>query len=301
MAVYGHPSNAAYPPWAPQFGGDANTKPQKYWADLTDNHNCIFTNTYEEWMMGVGFSTYYLFNDGRDCCEMWFPSSNNCPDEQAQFSDTFAVTEDNPNENYFFPDFDEQSCGHGRNYPAWMGQEGYSQWYLFFDPSECCNIYFPQASNCPYEVNPQIGYYWEVYQPNKANDATDIMPYYNHSFYPSIMSGTCVNGTDYPAWMIETEEYKHLYIFHEAQDCCEFWFADYGVDSGCVSNVIQSVYESETTINPNATAAMLEMWYPVMEQRRCIKDGNTPRWMLSETFREYYLYNTQEACCSMFC
>ena len=37
------------------------------------------------------------------------------------------------------------------------------------------------------------------------------------------MSGTCVNGTDYPAWMIETEEYKHLYIFHEAQGKkCEF-------------------------------------------------------------------------------
>ena len=98
-----------------------------------------------------------------------------------------------------------------------MGREGYSRWYLYFDPSECCNFFFPQASNCPYEVNPQTGYYWEVYQPNKANDATDIIPYYNHSFYPSIQSGTCVNGTDYPDWMIETEEFKHLYIFHEAQ------------------------------------------------------------------------------------
>ena len=85
------------------------------------------------------------------------------------------------------------------------------------------------------------------------------------------------------------------------KDCCEFWFGDYGADSGCVSNVIQSVYVSNTTVNPNATAAMLEMYYPVLEERRCIKDGGTPGWMMSETFREYYLYNTAEACCSVFC
>jgi hypothetical protein len=31
---------------------------------------------------------------------------------------TVPITEDNPNENYYFPDFDANSCGHGRDYPV---------------------------------------------------------------------------------------------------------------------------------------------------------------------------------------
>ena len=71
MAVYGHPSNAAYPPWAPAITNNVNTKPQKFWADLLGNRNCVFTNTYDDWMMEEGFDDYYLFNDGSGCCEIW--------------------------------------------------------------------------------------------------------------------------------------------------------------------------------------------------------------------------------------
>eukprot|EP00956_Cyclotella_meneghiniana_P017843 scaffold29369_cov57-Cyclotella_meneghiniana.AAC.13 len=102
--------------------------------------------------------------------------------------------------------------------------------------------------------------------------------------------GTCINGTDYPSWMIETEEYKRLYIFHEPQGCCEFWFGDFGESSGCVSNVVQGDYDASITVSTNRTADLLEKWYPLLEQRRCVKDGATPTWMLSETFTldEYF-------------
>lgn len=81
-----------------------------------------------------------------------------------------------------------------------MGLEGYERWYLFINPSECCERFFPLASNCPYENDPQTGYYWEIYQPDWPIGATDWPVFYNHSFYPDLQSGTCVNGTDYPAW-----------------------------------------------------------------------------------------------------
>jgi hypothetical protein len=71
MAVFGHPNNAAYPPWAPVISNAANTKPRMYFPDLTDNNNCILGNSYEEWMEEEGFNTFYLFSDGSDCCKMW--------------------------------------------------------------------------------------------------------------------------------------------------------------------------------------------------------------------------------------
>jgi hypothetical protein len=82
---------------------------------------------------------------------------------------------------------------------AWMAQEGYSNWYLFLDSDKCCKTYFPLSTNCPYETTPQTGYYWEHYHPERANNAT-VTPFYNHSFYPDLASGTCINGTDYPSW-----------------------------------------------------------------------------------------------------
>jgi hypothetical protein len=71
MAVYGHPSNAAWPPWAPQMGNYFDVNPQKYFPDWLDNNNCILGKTYDDWMMEDGFSDFYLFDDGLDCCKMW--------------------------------------------------------------------------------------------------------------------------------------------------------------------------------------------------------------------------------------
>ena len=95
LAVWGHPSNAgelffgfcllfslknvlttaliliAYPPWAPVGSNDANSKPQWFFPDLSDNNNCLRGNNYEDWMLEEGFSDYYLFVSGDDCCKMW--------------------------------------------------------------------------------------------------------------------------------------------------------------------------------------------------------------------------------------
>ncbi|KAL3798224.1 hypothetical protein ACHAWO_003429 [Cyclotella atomus] len=134
MAVYGHPNNEAYPPWLPDSSmSSSNTNPQKYFPDLHGNNNCIFRNDYDKWMMEDGFRDYYLFDNGSDCCKMWFPAHSNCPDMNAYLEK--PVEELNPFENYYFPDFDEQSCGHGKDYPARMVQEGFEKWYLFIDAS----------------------------------------------------------------------------------------------------------------------------------------------------------------------
>ena len=71
MAVYGHPSNDAWPPWAPKMGNKFDLNPQKYFPDWNDNNNCILGKTYDDWMMADGFSDFYLFDVGSDCCEIW--------------------------------------------------------------------------------------------------------------------------------------------------------------------------------------------------------------------------------------
>lgn len=71
MAVWGHPSNAAYPPWAPSSHASVNSNPQMFFPDLSDNNNCVRGNNYESWMAEEGFSDFYLFADGSDCCKMW--------------------------------------------------------------------------------------------------------------------------------------------------------------------------------------------------------------------------------------
>ena len=185
-----------------------------------------------------------------------------------------------------------------------MGQEGFTREYLFIDPQECCSKFFPAAQRCPYEINPQSGYYWESNTPDNFSSIAGSIAgtrYYNQTYYPNMQSGTCINGTDYPSWMTETEDFKRLYIFHEPQGCCEFWFGDFGENSGCVLNVIQGDYDPGTTLITNRTAALLEKWYPILDERRCVQDRATPNWMLSETFSDYYTFSSQEACCATFC
>lgn len=99
--------------------------------------------------------------------------------------------------------------------------------------------------------------------------------------------------------MTETEDYIRMYIFHEAQDCCEYWFGSYGPDSGCVSSIIQSEYVNNTA-STNMTEVLLEKWYPILDERRCVRDGSPPGWMMGETFREYYLFGSRDACCGAF-
>ena len=96
--------------------------------------------------------------------------------------------------------------------------------------------------------------------------------------------------------------YKRMYLFHEPEDCCQFWFGHDSV-TDCASSVIQSVYiDANTTIT--ATVDPLEelktMWYPQLELQVCLNDGNMPQFMLEDGYTEWYLFNTKEACCGTF-
>ncbi|EJK59933.1 hypothetical protein THAOC_19791, partial [Thalassiosira oceanica] len=84
--------------------------------------------------------------------------------------------------NYYFPDFSQNSCGFGRDYPSWMGINGYEKHYLFLDDDECCNKFFKDSGTaCPFENTDQNGYYWTAYEDNLPNDSP--MPIiYNHTF-----------------------------------------------------------------------------------------------------------------------
>lgn len=179
-----------------------------------------------------------------------------------------------------------------------MAQDGFSSWYLFIDPNECCSKYFPLSSNCPFEKTPQIGYYWEIYHEDQRN-GNHLLEKYNHTYYPDFAADTCVNGTDYPSWMVKTDNYQHMYIFHEAQDCCQFWFGETGPNSGCARSVIQGSYV-EITASTNTTALLLQKWYPLLGDGRCTNDGEMPSWMMSESFREHYLFSSRQSCCSYY-
>lgn len=90
-----------------------------------------------------------------------------------------------------------------------------------------------------------------------------------------------------------------MYLFREAEDCCEFWFGERGPNSGCATSIIKSVYTNITS-STNMTEVLLEKWYPLLGEGRCINDKQMPNWMLSESFREYYLFGSREACCASF-
>lgn len=197
---------------------------------------------------------------------------------------------------------------HFSPFSAWMGSSAYEKHYLFRDGNDCCSRFFPTVSNCPFEDTPQNDYYWTSYQENLDNQ--EEMPViYNHTYYPDINLYQCVNGTDYPSWMGSDTDYKRLYLFKTLEGCCDHWFAS---QSGCMKNAIQGVYEfmqpcptnrdcnNNSTAPTNVTEYNLGKWYPDIGSYRCLNDGNTPDWMLQESYVEWYLFNTREQCCSAF-
>jgi hypothetical protein len=214
--------------------------------------------------------------------------------------------------NYYFPDFNVNSCGFGRDYPAWMGYNNYEKHYLFQTGSECCDKYFPMESNCPFENERQTDYYWTSYEDNIDN-LLDMPIIYNHTYYPDINGGTCVNGTDYPQWMAADTDFKRMYLFKRLDGCCKHWFTDYDVD-GCMATVRQGKYQGDVVPCPenrpecndtvpvvaNATEELLGMWYPAIEDNACRQDGQMPNWMLVEGYSIWYLFNAREQCCAAF-
>ena len=142
-----------------------------------------------------------------------------------------------------------------------------------------------------------MGYYWEKYQLNLPNGAAHTI-IYNHTFYPNTNAGTCVNGTDYPSWMASETAYIRFYLFkNDPQGCCKYWFGEGSVDN-CVRSIIHSpsidansIHTADvTTMNQlavNQTEGYLKMWYPVLEEKKCKKDGLMLPWMLGKGYREW--------------
>ena len=123
-------------------------------------------------------------------------------------------------QNYYFPDFSVNNCGHGWDYPSWMGSSAYEKHYLFRDGEDCCSKFFPTSSNCPADHDTQYDYFWTTYEDNISN--LDDMPVkFNHTFYPDLNANTCVNGTDYPDWMSSDVDYIRLYLFKNLEGCCK--------------------------------------------------------------------------------
>jgi len=264
-------------------------------------------------MTTEGFEAYYLFGNDEDCCEKWYPARSDCPDVQRAVN---PEAEDEPwhsdpysMDNYYFPDFGRTSCGFGRDYPAWFGHSGYEKHYLFRTGDGCCSKYFPTVANCPYENSIQNDYFWTNYEDNVYN--LDDMPViYNHTYYPDLNSGTCVNGTDYPAWMNSDIDFKRLYLFKKLEGCCSHWFTDWDLD-GCMNSVIQGKYDVEPCPEnrpecnhmssvTNKTETLMGMYYPDIDAHVCRGDRNMPSWMLSEGYTEWYLFNTRAQCCAAF-
>jgi insulin receptor substrate 1 len=307
--------------------------PIRWFPDLINQLNCVVGTNYEEWMTNEGFEEDYLFFDGPDCCEKWYPDKADCPSNMEAVD---PEAEDEPYhsspysmDNYYFPDFSDNTCKFGRDYPAWMGINGYEKHYLFRTVGECCTRYFNGGSCGASSTTPQTGYFWSAYQDELANDVA--MPVrYNHTFYPDISSKTCVNGTDYPAWMADDDEFKRLYLFSTLDGCCTHWYTT-GDKQDCVTNVVQGVYLGDLPCHQNrpdegpATDAsgneipcdellpdhnhpwqnaqpieLTTKWYPDLDGLRCKDDGHMESWMLHEDYQEWYLFNTQQQCCAAF-
>jgi len=310
----GLPTHRPFEPFvAEDHWGTEASHVARFFPDLINKLNCVYGNNYENWMTTEGFEEHYLFVNSTECCDLWYPSRSDCPDDQRAVN---PEAEDEPwhsapysMQNYYFPDFSTNNCGFGWDYPAWMGVSGYEKHYLFREGHECCSKYFPTVSNCPYEHTLQNGYYWTSYQDNIFN--LDDMPIaYNHTYYPDLHASTCVNGTDYPAWMATDVDFKRLYLFKTLDGCCKHWFTAWDLD-GCKNNVIQGMYdvkpcpENRPECNHNTSITDLMehrkgMWYPDIDGHKCKNDGGMPAWMLDEGYTEWYLFNTRAQCCASF-
>lgn len=289
-----------------------------WYPDLYGQQNCVYGSDYEHWMNeNKEIRDQYLHGTANNCCEKWYPNLGaSCP-EPLTAEVTSSEVEDEafrgPMKPYFFPNFEAGSCGAGINYPSWMGINGYERHYLFRDGADCCDRYFKGAAGpCPSEFLYDPGYYWEKYENDRYNTG-QFPTVYNHTYYPQMEAGTCVNGTDFPDWMNSDTEFRQRYIFKDLEGCCTEWFTAYGVNT-CVNNVIQGLYEANvpcaenrplsgcnTTLPySNVTEHKLTMWYADLDAYTCKNDGDAPDFMLKDDYSPYYLFNAQNQCCHAF-
>ena len=107
---------------------------------------CSQGNSYPEWMSDPMNRETHLFQNGKDCCDTWFP------DETAECQSKIVTVIDGkqiggpdvtgtwyPSLNGFF------QCIDGTP-PSWMtASEGYSDAYVFDSHAECCKAHHCKA------------------------------------------------------------------------------------------------------------------------------------------------------------
>lgn len=308
------PGTENHRPWAPleaeNHWGTENSHINRWFPDSHNKMNCVYGRNYENWYQDEGFIEFYLFRDAEDCCEAWYPArGSSCPDAQyavnPEAEDEPWHSSAYPIRNYYFPDFSENNCGYGWDYPAWMGSSAYEKSYLFQRGVECCDRFFPGKGGCPFEDTQQLDYYWTSYQENIDN--LDDMPIkHNHTYWPDLHSKSCVNGTNYPDWMVSDVDFERMYLFKTLDGCCNHWFTEVGLE-GCMNTVIEGYYDLEPCplnrpeCNHVANKLLdLSMWYPDLDGYKCQADGNIPSWMLAEDYKDWYLFSSKETCCAAF-
>merc|ERR1719223_1927624 len=151
---------------------------KKWFPDLVNKQNCVYGANYEDFMSEEdAFRDEYLFTTSENCCQKWYPHLGaNCPESggavNGEAEDEAWLSSPYSQSNYYYPDFSQNSCGFGRDYPSWMGINGYEKHYLFMDSVDCCDRYFKNSGTaCPFESTVQNDYYWTAYETNLANTA----------------------------------------------------------------------------------------------------------------------------------
>lgn len=250
-------------------------RPNYYYPDIYGRDNCIYHNGYFDWMLD-SFSELYLFPKDVDCCSMWYPARENCPD-LSDPTERDVIETPYPVKGYFYPHETESNCRFGRNYPQWMAQALYLQDYLYTTPDECCAKWYPGAGgNCPLgpDDGVQEGSYWQ----------SDV------AFYPNWKGEWCNVGNDYPEWMADPTNIES-HLFDSALACCQIWYADKVFE--CETNVI-------ATNNGNPTDGEHESgeWYPTLAwPYDCVDDGEIPSYMLQLGYKQYYVFAGKAECC----
>lgn len=177
-------------------------RPAKYWPDLHGKGSCVHDNSYDSWMEG-SLSSAYLFDSADACCDMWYPSDDDCPHVDTKTTpDQVDIAED-PNKGYFYPHLSENNCRFGRNYLHWM--KNYPKHYLFQSAEECCAAWYPNESNCPMAIDDgvQEGHFW----------ITDF------AYYPNWDGAGCAVGNSWPEWMDDPMN-RDTHLFQTAKEVC---------------------------------------------------------------------------------
>jgi len=206
-----------------------------YFPDFSVN-NCGFGWDYPAWMGINGYEKSYLFREGHECCDRYFPTVSNCPYEHTQQLDYFWTSyQDNlPNlddmpviyNHTYYPDLDAKTCVNGTDYPDWMASDvDFKRLYLFKRLEGCCTEWFTTFGLDECVKNVIQGVYDVEPCPTNRPDCNNMPTITNTTthmkgmWYPDIDGYKCKQDGAVPKWML-AEGYNELYLFNTRDQCC---------------------------------------------------------------------------------